>query len=415
MAKYKYLPDKNGNITQCRAHDPNHCRNHIGPDGKPLKHYDTPEEARSAYEKEQARNHGTTRLSKKTNTVSMGGLLSAKYQGMTLDEVEDSLRKAIESNRNETVMLNSYQSSLDENITDLKDRIGISSSTSTNAYDMMNKELDDYRKDVGSVIDDVKRKIEWCEGDETKCRQVLRQLEKGHPGSDYGSKDHNMDAYESVQAFLSKRANSMKRNINAIKPFEDDYGIFYDEDKEYANFHNGLINAQDNINESIDELKGISGIKSSPITTPLTDPKYGRFNDYEEEKLREQNSEAMKRHPKLMKELEDLQNEKSGVKFRIEALRNQTDHDQNMLNVLTYLKDMKPISNDHEKAEAFRRLSEANSSMYEAKFGENDWEILALSSDKSNILVRRKGKSENRILNNAHGPYFSVASYDSDF
>lgn len=139
MAKYKYLPDKNGNITQCRAHDPNHCRNHIGLDGKPLKHYDTPEEARKAYEKEQAENHGTTRLSKKTNTVSMGGFLSSKYQGMNLDEVEGSLRKDIERNRNESDILNDYQSALDENTTDLKDRIGISSSTSTNIYDMMKK------------------------------------------------------------------------------------------------------------------------------------------------------------------------------------------------------------------------------------------------------------------------------------
>lgn len=410
MAKYKYLPDKHGNITKCRAHDPNHCRNHIGLDGKPLKHYDTPEEARKAYEKEQAENHGTTRLSKKTNTVS--GFLSAKYQGMTLDEVEDSLRKNIESNRNESDNLNDYQSALDENTTDLKDRIGISSSTSTNVYDMMKKELDDYRKDVGSVIDDVKRKIEWCRGDEAKCRQVLRQLEKAHPGSDYGSDDHNMDAYESVQPFLSKRANSMKRNIDAIEPFEDDY---YDEDKEYANFHNSLINAQDNINETIGELKGISGIKSNTITTPLTDPKYGRFNDYEEEKLKEQNSEAMKRHPKLMKELEDIQNEASGVKFRIEALRNQMDHDHNMLNILPYLKTMRPVSNDNEKAEAFRILSTANSSKYLDKFEEDDWNILALSDDKANILVRIRGGSDNRILNNAHGPYFSVASYDSDF
>lgn len=413
MAKYKYLPDKHGNITQCRAHDPNHCRNHIAPDGKPLKHYDTPEETRKAYEKEQAENHETTRLSKKTNTVS--GFLSAKYNGMNLDEVEDSLRKNIESSRNESDILNDYQSALDENVIDLKDRIGISSSTSTNIYDMMKKELDDYRKDVGSVIDDVKKKIEWCKSDEAKCRQVLRQLEKAHPGSDYGSDDHNMDAYESVQSFLSKRANSMKRNIDAIEPFEDDYGNFYDEDKEYANFHNGLINAQDNINETIRELKGISGIKSNTIITPLTDPKYGQFNDYWEEKLKEQNSEAMKKHPKLVKWMEEIQDEASGVKFRIEALRNQTDHDRNMLNVLPYLKDMKPVSNVNEKAEAFRKLSEANSGMYEDKFGEDDWEILALSDDKSNILVRRKGDSENRILNNAHGPYFSVASYDSDF
>lgn len=52
MAKYMYLPDKNGNITLCRAHDPNHCRNHIGPDGKPLKHYKTIREAKRAVEME---------------------------------------------------------------------------------------------------------------------------------------------------------------------------------------------------------------------------------------------------------------------------------------------------------------------------------------------------------------------------
>lgn len=50
--KCKYLPDKNGNITRCRAHDPAHCRYHVGPNGKPLKHYDTIKEAKRAAEME---------------------------------------------------------------------------------------------------------------------------------------------------------------------------------------------------------------------------------------------------------------------------------------------------------------------------------------------------------------------------
>ena len=50
MAKYMYLPDKNGNITRCQAQDPNKCTYHLGEDGKPLKHYKTIREAKRAVE-----------------------------------------------------------------------------------------------------------------------------------------------------------------------------------------------------------------------------------------------------------------------------------------------------------------------------------------------------------------------------
>ena len=102
VRKYMYLPDKNGNITKCGAQDHNNCPYHLGPDGKPLKHYATPEEARKAYEAEQSRNHKTSGLSKKKAGPKYVGFkpgasgiddkfIPPRYRGLSMEDLEKKL------------------------------------------------------------------------------------------------------------------------------------------------------------------------------------------------------------------------------------------------------------------------------------------------------------------------------------
>lgn len=113
MAKYMYLPDKNGKISKCGAQDHNNCPYHLGPDGKPLKHYATPEEARAAFEKEQARKHKVERLSKKKGQQRSEGFvpgtsgvddrfIPSQYRGLSMDELEGKLDRNIETEQKKT-------------------------------------------------------------------------------------------------------------------------------------------------------------------------------------------------------------------------------------------------------------------------------------------------------------------------
>lgn len=69
----EYLPDKHGKISKCGAKDPAHCSYHVGPDGRPLKHYHTVEEARKAYEASLKNNNKSTSLKKKEQDHSQIG------------------------------------------------------------------------------------------------------------------------------------------------------------------------------------------------------------------------------------------------------------------------------------------------------------------------------------------------------
>ena len=66
-----WLPNKDGDITMCRAHDPRTCRYHKDENGNPLKHYATKAEARKAYEasmRKANRSAGLKKTTRKTIT-----------------------------------------------------------------------------------------------------------------------------------------------------------------------------------------------------------------------------------------------------------------------------------------------------------------------------------------------------------
>ena len=61
-----WLPNQDGDITMCRAHDPRTCRYHKDENGNPLKHYATKAEARKAYEASMRKANRSTGLKKTT-------------------------------------------------------------------------------------------------------------------------------------------------------------------------------------------------------------------------------------------------------------------------------------------------------------------------------------------------------------
>lgn len=66
-----WLPNQDGDITMCKAHDPKTCRYHKDENGNPLKHYATKAEARKAYEaamRKTNKNTGLKKTARKTVT-----------------------------------------------------------------------------------------------------------------------------------------------------------------------------------------------------------------------------------------------------------------------------------------------------------------------------------------------------------
>lgn len=61
-----WLPNQDGDITMCKAHDPRTCRYHKDENGNPLKHYATKAEARKAYEAAMRKTNKSTGLKKAT-------------------------------------------------------------------------------------------------------------------------------------------------------------------------------------------------------------------------------------------------------------------------------------------------------------------------------------------------------------
>ena len=238
MAKYKYLPDKNGNVTRCQAHDPSHCPYHLGKDGKPLKHYDTPEEAKKAYEKEQARNHSTTRLSKKTAKKTTAktkaapavdqSFLMGRYRGLSEKELnvklDDDIAEA--QKRFDSFGQHDYY----DQIIGLERRMGINHEM--DAKDVVtraNSQIRAYRADVRSAVKSVREKKKWCGNDPDRCRQMLKERNY----NDYGYDPDDMS-----DKIVCRRAKEVLddviRKVNTdIEPIHG-IGHFPDEQKRVA-------------------------------------------------------------------------------------------------------------------------------------------------------------------------------------
>lgn len=398
MAKYKYLPDKNGNVTRCQAHDPSHCPYHLGKDGKPLKHYDTPEEAKKAYEKEQARNHSTTRLSKKTAKKTTAktkaapavdqSFLMGRYRGLSEKELnvklDDDIAEA--QKRFDSFGQHDYY----DKIIGLERRIGINHEM--DAKDVVtraNSQIRAYRADVRSAVKSVREKKKWCGNDPDRCRQMLKERNY----NDYGYDPDDMS-----DKIVCRRAKEVLddviRKVNTdIEPIHG-IGHFPDEQKRVAYI-------ADQNNSILSNLEGVSGVKTNTYVGDLTDDKnsgYEAFRDNEEKK---DNYKRERNHPELAAELYRV---KKAMRRDIDE---QDDRSRRLDDLkytkvaLPYLKDMKPVEAKNERSVRDHIATVGKNHNILNRGGEYNrimsmGEVVGASDDGKHYLIRKNPNSQYR-------------------
>ena len=398
MAKYKYLPDKNGNVTRCKAHDPSHCPYHLGEDGKPLKHYDTPEEAKKAYEKEQAKNHSTTRLSKKTAKKTAAktkaapavdqSFLMGRYRGLSEKELnvklDDDIAEA--QKRFDSFGQHDYY----DKIIGLERKMGINHEM--DAKDVVtraNSQIRAYRADVRNAVKSVREKKKWCGNDPDRCRQMLKERNY----NDYGYDPDDMS-----DKIVCRRAKEVLddviRKVNTdIEPIHG-IGHFPDEQKRVAYI-------ADQNNSILSNLEGVSGVKTNTYVGDLTDDKnsgYEAFRDNEEKK---DNYRRERNHPELAAEL-------YGVKKAMRRDIDEQDDRSRRLDdlkytkvALPYLKDMKPVEAKNERSVRDHIATVGKNHNILNRSGEYNrimsmGEVVGASDDGKHYLIRKNPNSQYR-------------------
>ena len=348
MTKYMYLPDKNGHISKCGAQDHNNCPYHLGPDGKPLKHYATPEEARKAYEKEQAKNHGTTRLSKKTAKKTTAktkatpaveqSFLMGRYRGLSEKELNAKLDDDIANAKKELYGLN--RPNYYDQISDLERRLGINHVM--DAKDVVaraNSQIRAYRADVRSALQSVREKKKWCGNDPDRCRQMLKEIEDHNHTGYYPDDMSDTAVCKKSKAILDDVIRLVDTNIDPIRGIgnfsEDQRRISYNEDKN---------------NYALSSLEGVSGVKTNVYVGDLTDDKnsgYETFRDNEENK---DNYSRERNHPELATELYQIKKAMHRDSDEQDDRGRRLDDFEYTKKALPYLKDMKPVEPKNERS-----------------------------------------------------------------
>ena len=398
MAKYKYLPDKNGNVTRCQAHDPSHCPYHLGKDGKPLKHYDTPEEAKKAYEKEQAKNHSTTRLSKKTTKKTAAktkavpavdqSFLMGRYRGLSEKELnvklDDDIAEA--QKRFDSFGRHDYY----DKIIGLERKMGINHEM--DARDVVtraNSQIRAYRADVRSAVKSVREKKKWCGNDPDRCRQMLKERNY----NDYGYDPDDMS-----DKIVCRRAKEVLddviRKVNTdIEPIHG-IGHFPDEQKRVAYI-------ADQNNSILSNLEGVSGVKTNVYVGDLTDDKNSGYETFRDNEEKKDNYRREREHPELAAELYRV---KKAMRRDIDE---QDDRSRRLDDLkytkvaLPYLKDMKPVEAKNERSVRDHIATVGKNHNILNRSGEYNrimsmGEVVGASDDGKHYLIRENPNSQYR-------------------
>lgn len=349
MTKYMYLPDKHGNITKCGAHDHNHCPYHLGPDGKPLKHYATPEAARKAYEAEQARTHSTFGLSKRKSgpkyvdyVPGISGIddkfIPSQYRGLSMENLEKKLNENVER-ENKDREKNDSLHTLDK-VMDMEKKLGVDASLAE-PIKHMNNEIADYKRRVYQVFNGLQKESDKCDGDVKYSRSLLRKLEEAHPGADYGSKEKNGDVVcDNAKAYLKNHMSSLNVECACIEQMHGQ--------ETYEDDRNDLIEHETAINNIIDEMKGITGdtVPGDHIKVGiLTDANNRTFSDYQEAQHQQNHEQAMQDHPEYAKLYNEFQSEDEMSKI----IGRRAEKDYWFKQSFDHLKTMKPLKKAKSK------------------------------------------------------------------
>ena len=385
MSKYKYLPDKNGNVTRCQARDPSHCPYHLGKDGKPLKHYDTPEEAMMAYEAEQARSHSTSGLSKKKKaeskhagfTPGASGIddkfVPLQYRNLSMAALEKKLNGNLDREAKEKQRINSSRTS--EKVMDMEQKLGIGLSPAE-PIEHMNDEILDYKRRVYQVFNGLQKEADKCDGDVKYSRSMLKKLEEAHPGADYGSNDKDDVVCDNAKAYLETRMGLLYSECGHIERMHG--RETYNEDRK------DLIAHENAINNLIDGMKGITGdtVPGNHIQVgAITNPDNETFSEYMTVEQRRSREQAMQDHP----EYANLVNRMNGEAEKLQMVEREEEKDSWFKKDLESLKGMKPLSGTKSKEALESIVSKARPWSQPAI--RRDYKAIAMSDDTGYILT----------------------------
>lgn len=286
----EYLPDKHGKISKCNAQDPAHCSYHVGPDGRPLKHYHTAEEARKAYE-DSLKSKKNTGLKKKSKTAVRleDGFLPEEYRGLSLKQIDNRLDRLARQCEEEASSLDKKSDSAlarkDRLYNKLYGKLQDEASTKE-LVRKANVHIWNYREQVRDAIKAIDDKIDWCDGDTHKSRMVLSQF-----GVDYDSGDET-----EIQA-------KAKECLESSRPDVDPDGIrfvVFDEDKnsqDYDSVIKELGGTEDRVNKRLRKLKGVQGLTSEVKVEDLTQPGNQSYSDYRQHETRKLMRKLEEAHP----------------------------------------------------------------------------------------------------------------------
>lgn len=352
MSKYMYLPDKNGNITRCGARDHSKCPYHLGKDGKPLKHYATPEEARKAFEDTQAMKNNVRKLSKKTSPKHIKFIpgpygpderfIPSKYRGLSMDELDKKLDRNIGIEKRERERLESLGTDLVEKLNqkakDLSldldyDPVDYSEHKPSMPIEDINRNILDYKRKVFDVLSNLQREADKCDSDGEYSRKLLRKLELAHPGADYGSEEKDDETVcANAKAYLEAHLERINYDCPEIGPIHGEEN--YEEDRGL------LLSYEKEINGILDDMRGVTGPEDRMIIDGIGDE-----NDDTDSGRQNYMEIVRKHHPEYAR----LENQLNGVEARLLMVGRREDEDSYFKKNIGHLKTMKPISGSESK------------------------------------------------------------------
>jgi len=392
----EYLPDKHGKISRCGAEDPTHCRYHVGPDGRPLKHYHTEEAARKAYEESMKGRKAVSLKKPRTKKVEKRidpSFLPKQLRGLSIDQINGQLDHMIEDSKNEKKAYKKRKKELRGKVDDLYRRLYDGDKSDKEMVRRANVRIYQYREDVDSAIKAVDDKIGWCKGNTRRSRQVLKELEAANPGKDYGSKEK-----DGVK--VQEQARKLLEHGRPFLAFPIEFVVDYGNHNDYSSVVKGLSDKEQVINERLYEIRGVSGIPGEIKVKDLTQPEFRTYDGllvYESSRI---NKQSEKDHPELAKEYDkavaDLKSLKDHHKKNSFGLKAK-----HMKWFVPQLKGIHPVDTAGSR-KIIKALSDKAYDDYNYQFRDELKSMTIIGADddgdSKRYLVRRKLTDLDRIL-----------------
>lgn len=396
----EYLPDRNGKISICGAKDPTHCRYHVGPDGRPLKHYHTAEEARKAYEASLKSNNKSTGLKKKSRIAVRleDGFLPEEYRGLSLKQIDNRLDRLARQCAEKAEALDKKSDSALTRKDRLYNRLYGKLQDEASTKELVRKanvHIWNYREQVRNALKAIDDKIDWCDGNTRRSRMVLKQLEAAHPGVDYGS---NEDYGKLVQ----KKAKNYLEQARPIT-FTDDIELIDEDDSKFRSYSyrvaaSKLGDVEKAVNESLHKLEGVRGIPKEIKVKEVTDPDNREFSDYHNRRRSIKRQEAIDANPKLVAEIQqyDAELEKINKKYKVIWIGYNAEE---MKPFIACLQGVRPVTKDESDQILQKHLDGATN------YKDTKWQNLTVLGVNDNVTPRRLLVRE-QWKDGTYGPVF---------